>query len=225
LWIVEDNVPSDIWVAEGRAARARSVTLFASLTDPEAEGTGIYFGTDPHTLFVNVQHEQDCEAGHRFGRRQSRHRAGIAGPPDAPGRRPTRTLPAMRIRSRRSTASAILLAGIATALLGACGGDDESAEDVPADDESAPAAPEDGEPVEDWPSCDALAGLPTAEVVEVFYCADGEVVKWHLTGPGTTCRDGRTLYMSERGWGYRDGTWQATNSPPIMECVTGLSPR
>jgi secreted PhoX family phosphatase len=32
------------------------VHLFASLRDPEAEGTGIYFGRDPHTLFVNVQH-------------------------------------------------------------------------------------------------------------------------------------------------------------------------
>lgn len=56
LWIVEDNVPSDIWVAEGRGGQARAVELFASLTDPAAEGTGIYFGTDPHTLFVNVQH-------------------------------------------------------------------------------------------------------------------------------------------------------------------------
>jgi hypothetical protein len=56
LWIVEDNVPSDIWVANGRGGTARTVGLFASLTDGEAEGTGIYFGTDPHTLFVNVQH-------------------------------------------------------------------------------------------------------------------------------------------------------------------------
>ena len=30
--------------------------LFGSLSDPEAEGTGIYFGKDPHTLFVNIQH-------------------------------------------------------------------------------------------------------------------------------------------------------------------------
>jgi hypothetical protein len=56
LWIVEDNVPSDIWVAQGRGGEATSVDLFASLTDPGAEGTGIYFGHDPHTLFVNVQH-------------------------------------------------------------------------------------------------------------------------------------------------------------------------
>lgn len=59
LWIVEDNVPSDIWVAEpdrdgdGYADR---VSLFASLKDKDAEGTGIYFGKDPHTLYVNVQH-------------------------------------------------------------------------------------------------------------------------------------------------------------------------
>ena len=56
LWIVEDNVPSDIWVAQGRGGEATSVDLFASLTDPKAEGTGIYFGKDPKTLFVNVQH-------------------------------------------------------------------------------------------------------------------------------------------------------------------------
>jgi len=56
LWVVEDNVPSDIWVAQGRGGRASSVDLFASLTDPGAEGTGIYFGKDPRNLFVNVQH-------------------------------------------------------------------------------------------------------------------------------------------------------------------------
>ena len=59
LWIVEDNVPSDIWVAQpdrdGDGA-SDSVHLFASLKDNAAEGTGIYFGKDPHTLFVNVQH-------------------------------------------------------------------------------------------------------------------------------------------------------------------------
>jgi secreted PhoX family phosphatase len=32
------------------------VHLFASLSDPGAEGTGIYWGKDPHTMFVNVQH-------------------------------------------------------------------------------------------------------------------------------------------------------------------------
>jgi len=59
LWIVEDNVPSDIWVAgrdTDKDGVADHVRLFASLKDPGAEGTGIYFGEDPHTLFVNVQH-------------------------------------------------------------------------------------------------------------------------------------------------------------------------
>jgi secreted PhoX family phosphatase len=59
LWIVEDNVPSDIWVAapdlDGNS-RADSVHLFASLADAGAEGTGIYFGRDPGKLCVNVQH-------------------------------------------------------------------------------------------------------------------------------------------------------------------------
>src|SRR4030065_512702 len=59
LWIVEDNVPSDIWVAlpdkDGDGA-SDGVYLFATLKDNGAEGTGIYFGKDPRTLFVNVQH-------------------------------------------------------------------------------------------------------------------------------------------------------------------------
>lgn len=59
LWIVEDNVPSDIWVAlpdkDGDGA-SDGVYLFASLKDSGAEGTGIYFGKDPRTLFVNIQH-------------------------------------------------------------------------------------------------------------------------------------------------------------------------
>ena len=59
LVIVEDNVPSDIWFAgkdlDGDGA-ADGVHLFASLSDPGAEGTGIYFGKDPKTLFVNIQH-------------------------------------------------------------------------------------------------------------------------------------------------------------------------
>lgn len=59
LWIVEDNSPSDIWVAgkdrdeDGTADR---VDLFASLRDSGAEVSGIYFGTDPRTLYFNVQH-------------------------------------------------------------------------------------------------------------------------------------------------------------------------
>jgi hypothetical protein len=59
LWIVEDNVPSDIWVAEPDRdgdGYSDGVKLFASLKDNGAEGSGIYFGKDPHTLFVNVQH-------------------------------------------------------------------------------------------------------------------------------------------------------------------------
>jgi uncharacterized protein len=59
LVIVEDNVPSDIWFAgkdlDGDGA-ADAVHLFASLSDPGAEGTGIYFGKGPKTLYVNVQH-------------------------------------------------------------------------------------------------------------------------------------------------------------------------
>lgn len=62
LWIVEDNAFSDIWVYDPRSKDANGdgykdgVHLFASLKDKPAEGTGIYFGKDPHTLFVNVQH-------------------------------------------------------------------------------------------------------------------------------------------------------------------------
>lgn len=59
LWIVEDNDNSDIWVAlpdEDGDGYSDGVYLFASLKDKPAEGTGIYFGKDPHTLFVNVQH-------------------------------------------------------------------------------------------------------------------------------------------------------------------------
>jgi hypothetical protein len=59
LWIVEDNVPSDIWAAlpdnNGDGA-SDGVHLFASLKDNGAEGTGIYFGKEPHTLYVNIQH-------------------------------------------------------------------------------------------------------------------------------------------------------------------------
>jgi hypothetical protein len=61
LWIVEDNVPSDIWVAEpdnDGDGYADAVHLFASLKDRTAEGTGIYFGSDPKTLFVNIQHSE-----------------------------------------------------------------------------------------------------------------------------------------------------------------------
>ena len=60
LVMIEDNVPSDIWFASqfttqyGYSVR---VSMFASLSDPSAEGTGIYFSPkDPNTLYVNVQH-------------------------------------------------------------------------------------------------------------------------------------------------------------------------
>ncbi|MEW5893701.1 MAG: alkaline phosphatase PhoX [Pseudomonadota bacterium] len=62
LWMVEDNDFSDIWVYDPRSEDANGdgykdgVYLFASLKDKPAEGSGIYFGKDPHTLFVNVQH-------------------------------------------------------------------------------------------------------------------------------------------------------------------------
>ncbi len=59
LMLIEDNKPSDIWVAEkdhNGDGRSDGLSLFASLTDPGAEGSGIYFGKDPNTLFVNVQH-------------------------------------------------------------------------------------------------------------------------------------------------------------------------
>ena len=60
LMVIEDNKPSDIWVASTKTNKfgtSKKVKLFASLTDPEAEGTGIYFSPlDPNTLYVNVQH-------------------------------------------------------------------------------------------------------------------------------------------------------------------------
>jgi len=58
--MIEDNKPSDIWVASNKTnefGASKRVSLFASLTDPSAEGTGIYFSpADPKTLYVNVQH-------------------------------------------------------------------------------------------------------------------------------------------------------------------------
>lgn len=60
LVMIEDNKPSDIWFASTKTTEqgyAKEVDLFASLSDPEAEGSGIYFSpTDPDTLYVNVQH-------------------------------------------------------------------------------------------------------------------------------------------------------------------------
>jgi len=59
LWIIEDNSPSDIWVASLKTdlrGYSEQVYLFASLADAKAEGTGIYFTKDFKTLFVNIQH-------------------------------------------------------------------------------------------------------------------------------------------------------------------------
>jgi hypothetical protein len=63
LWIAEDNSPSDIWVAAPDTngdGHADSVSLFGSLSTPGAEASGIYFGKDPGTLYVNVQHSDDA---------------------------------------------------------------------------------------------------------------------------------------------------------------------
>ena len=50
----------DIWVAApnhgGQHAASPSVTRFATLTDCDAEPTGIYFDLGSSRLFVNVQH-------------------------------------------------------------------------------------------------------------------------------------------------------------------------
>ncbi len=83
LVMIEDNTPSDIWFASTRTDKfgySKDVDLFASLTDPEAEGTGIYFSpTDNATLYVNVQHSaaDDGDATWaitRNGRKHSRDR-------------------------------------------------------------------------------------------------------------------------------------------------------
>ena len=62
LWMVEDNEYSDIWVYDPRSSDLNGdgfrddVQLFASLKDRQGEGSGVYFGTDANTLYVNVQH-------------------------------------------------------------------------------------------------------------------------------------------------------------------------
>ncbi len=65
LVIIEDNKPSDIWFAStatNEFGASKKVRLFASLYDPEAEGTGIYFNPDdPATLYVNVQHSKAAD--------------------------------------------------------------------------------------------------------------------------------------------------------------------
>lgn len=67
LFITEDpggNYPTkvkgdDIWAAMyqgGKHKPSKSVQRFASLTDCDAEPTGVYFSLDGKTLYVNVQH-------------------------------------------------------------------------------------------------------------------------------------------------------------------------
>jgi uncharacterized protein len=66
LYITEDppsnpiGTGADIWVAEppsgGQHQPAASVVRFASLTDCNAEPTGIYFDKDGGTLYVHAQH-------------------------------------------------------------------------------------------------------------------------------------------------------------------------
>ncbi|MEW8624907.1 MAG: alkaline phosphatase PhoX [Candidatus Thiodiazotropha sp.] len=60
LLMIEDNSPSDIWIASqltNEFGASRKVSLFASLSDPRAEGSGIYFNPhDASILYVNIQH-------------------------------------------------------------------------------------------------------------------------------------------------------------------------
>lgn len=61
LWIVEDNYLSDVWVASldtDQDGAADEVEQFASIVDTDAEISGIYFGKDPKTLFLNIQHPE-----------------------------------------------------------------------------------------------------------------------------------------------------------------------
>lgn len=65
LWIVEDNDFSDIWATtpdRNGDGLADSVELFASLKDQHAETSGIYFGKDPKSVFVNIQHPDKAQA-------------------------------------------------------------------------------------------------------------------------------------------------------------------
>lgn len=73
LWIVEDNGPSDIWVAlpdnDGDGYSDR-VYLFASMEDCEAEGTGLRWGIEgfSNMLFVAQQHAGPIdESGREIG--------------------------------------------------------------------------------------------------------------------------------------------------------------
>ncbi len=59
VYVLEDNTPGDIWCAtpDGDGdGLADDVVLFASLSTPGSEPTGLCFGKDPKAAFVNVQH-------------------------------------------------------------------------------------------------------------------------------------------------------------------------
>ncbi|MBT6576589.1 MAG: hypothetical protein HON51_10280, partial [Gammaproteobacteria bacterium] len=59
LIIIVDHKLSDIWFTgkdHNQDGLADAAWLFGSLTDPGAEGTGIYFSKDPKKMFVNIQH-------------------------------------------------------------------------------------------------------------------------------------------------------------------------
>jgi secreted PhoX family phosphatase len=78
LIMIEDNKPSDIWFAStakvNQYGASKKVKLFASLTDPGAEGTGIYFSpTDPHTLYVNIQHSAAADGDGTWAISKNKH--------------------------------------------------------------------------------------------------------------------------------------------------------
>ena len=59
VYVIEDNTPGDIWCAtpdKDGDGLADAVVLFASLSTPGSEPTGLYFGKDPKVGYVNVQH-------------------------------------------------------------------------------------------------------------------------------------------------------------------------
>jgi secreted PhoX family phosphatase len=86
LVMIEDNTPSDIWFASqvtNEYGASRYVSLFASLTDPGAEGTGIYFSPeDPDTLYVNIQHSaaDDGDGTWAISREDRKENYGMADP-------------------------------------------------------------------------------------------------------------------------------------------------
>ena len=60
LYVIEDNLPGDIWCAipddKNKDGYSDKVVLFASLSTPGSEPTGGYFGKDQHVMYINVQH-------------------------------------------------------------------------------------------------------------------------------------------------------------------------